>query len=115
MGNKSKTANEKLRETLLEYLNTHNTMTIATAQDNVPWAVAVFYPNDGFTIYYSSDSDTRSALYAAVLTRATRRSVSLCYTEEEHVAPYSVRMESCACYKAGMKKDGKVTVITGDR
>ena len=65
MGIKSKTANEKLRETILSYLKTHNAMTLATTQDNVPWAAAVFYANDGFTLYYLSDPDTRHSMNIA--------------------------------------------------
>ncbi|MFC2008321.1 pyridoxamine 5'-phosphate oxidase family protein, partial [Chloroflexota bacterium] len=46
---------EKLRETVLNYLKEHNTMTIATSRDNVPWAATVFYANDDFTLYFLSD------------------------------------------------------------
>ena len=46
-------------------------MTIATSRDNVPWAAAIFYANDGFTLYYLSDPDTRhSADIAKVSTVA---------------------------------------------
>ena len=34
-------------------------MTIATAEGGIPWAAAVFYANDGFTLYFLSDPDSR--------------------------------------------------------
>ena len=49
----------KLKETVLQYLKEHYTMTIATAKDESPWAAAVFYANDGFTLYFLSDPESR--------------------------------------------------------
>ena len=34
-------------------------MTIATAKGESPWAAAVFYANDGFTLYFLSDPESR--------------------------------------------------------
>jgi uncharacterized protein YhbP (UPF0306 family) len=49
----------KLKETVLKYLKEHNTMTIATAKGENPWAAAIFYANDGFTLYFLSDLESR--------------------------------------------------------
>lgn len=49
------TERKELKKTVLEYLNSHNTMTVATAHNNVPWATTVFYANDGFTLYFISN------------------------------------------------------------
>ena len=54
-----KVASHKLKETILNYLNEHYTMTIATAKGETPWAAAVFYTNDGFTLYFLSDPESR--------------------------------------------------------
>jgi hypothetical protein len=48
---------EELRETALNYLKSHYTMTVATVRDNMPWAASVFYANDGFTLYFISDPE----------------------------------------------------------
>jgi hypothetical protein len=48
-----------IRETVLKYLKEHYTMTIATAKGETPWAASVFYANDGFTLYFLSDPDSR--------------------------------------------------------
>lgn len=57
---------EDLRETVLEYLKEHNTMTLATAADCSPWAAAVFYVNEGFTLYFLSEPQSRHSRNAAL-------------------------------------------------
>ncbi len=52
-----KSQSGELREAVLHYLNTHNTMTLATTRDNMPWAATVFYANDGFTLYFLSNPE----------------------------------------------------------
>ena len=47
-----------LRAKMLAYLEAHNVMTLATAG---PWAAAVFYVNEGFTLYFLSSPQTRHA------------------------------------------------------
>ena len=34
-------------------------MTVATASGGIPWAAAVFYASDGFTLYFLSDPESR--------------------------------------------------------
>jgi len=55
--------NDETRERILAFLAAHNTLTLATSRDNTPWANAVFYANDGFTLYFVSDPKTRHADY----------------------------------------------------
>ena len=50
---------EELKETILSYLKEHNIMTMATVENNTPWAATLFYANDGFVLYYLSDPITR--------------------------------------------------------
>lgn len=50
-------SNEELKGMVLDYLKTHNTMTLATTRDNRPWAASLFYANDGFTLYFISDPE----------------------------------------------------------
>lgn len=57
--------NSNIKQTVLDYLREHYTMTIATAGDGVPWAAAVFYANDGFDLYFLSDPDSRHSRYIA--------------------------------------------------
>ncbi len=52
---------DEAREHILAYLASHNTLTLATERDGKPWANALFYVNDGFTLYFVSDPKTRHA------------------------------------------------------
>ena len=50
---------EELKQQVLDYLRAHNTMTLATCADNVPWASTVFYASDDFRLYFFSTPDSR--------------------------------------------------------
>lgn len=52
--------------------------------------------------------------YAALLSRATKRPVKMIYSKEEHIAAFVLRPGSRLRAKAGMKKDGTVTAVSGD-
>jgi uncharacterized protein YhbP (UPF0306 family) len=54
-----------LRAKVLDYLDRHNVMTLATAGPAGPWAAAVFYVHDGFTLYFLSSPTSRHATDAA--------------------------------------------------
>src|SRR3990170_3381121 len=49
----------ELRRSILEYLATHNVMTIASCDKNVPWAAAVFYASDELELYFFSNPKSR--------------------------------------------------------
>ncbi len=51
--------NAELRAQALAYLERHNTLTLATAGPDGPWAAALFYVNDAFDLYWLSDPRTR--------------------------------------------------------
>jgi uncharacterized protein YhbP (UPF0306 family) len=53
--------NAETRTRILAYLSAHNTLTLATERDGAPWANALFYANDGLTLYFVSDPRTRHA------------------------------------------------------
>ena len=52
-------ATSRLREELLDYLASHNVMTIASSRSNVPWAAAVFYASAEFVLYFLSNPHSR--------------------------------------------------------
>ena len=56
---------EDLRRRILDYLAAHNSMTIASCQQNVPWASAVFYANDEFDLYFLSNPGSRHGMNIA--------------------------------------------------
>jgi uncharacterized protein YhbP (UPF0306 family) len=50
---------EELKSQILDYMATHNTMTLATCRDDVPWAATVFYASDDLRLYFFSAPDSR--------------------------------------------------------
>ncbi len=57
------------RNSILAYIESHNTLTLAAAQDGVPWAASLFYANDNWTLYFLSEPGTRHAQYVATNVR----------------------------------------------
>lgn len=50
---------DPLKQQLLDYLDGHNTLTLATSVGDVPWAATVFYASDEFELYFFSSPDSR--------------------------------------------------------
>ncbi len=50
---------KKLENTLLEYMKSHHTVSLATEKDGVPHAATVFFINIGFELYFFSSSTSR--------------------------------------------------------
>ncbi len=50
---------DPLKQQILDYLETHNTMTLATCSGDVPWAATVFYASNDLRLYFFSAPDSR--------------------------------------------------------
>jgi uncharacterized protein YhbP (UPF0306 family) len=50
---------EELKRQILSYMESHNTMTLATCRSDAPWAATVFYASDGLKLYFFSAPDSR--------------------------------------------------------
>ena len=48
-----------LKQQVLSYLETHNTMTLGTSSGDIPWAATVFYASDDLRLYFFSVPDSR--------------------------------------------------------
>ena len=59
----------KRRDAVLDYLANHHVMTLATQGSAGPWAAAVFYVNDGFTLNFLSSPRSRHGSDLAVDSR----------------------------------------------
>lgn len=58
---------EEARAAIRRMLEAHNTLTLATSHDGVPWSATVFYASDAdFNLYFVSDRRTRHAQEMAV-------------------------------------------------
>jgi len=50
---------QQLRQHVLQYLQSHNVMTLATVGPDGPWAAGLFYVSDGFDLYWLSNPESR--------------------------------------------------------
>jgi uncharacterized protein len=50
---------DELKQQVLDYLQGHNTMTLATCFGDLPWGATVFYASDDLNLYYFSAPDSR--------------------------------------------------------
>ncbi len=50
---------EELKQQILNYLDSHNTMTLGTCSKDVPWAATVFYASEELRLYFFSAPDSR--------------------------------------------------------
>lgn len=50
---------DELRKKIVDYLENHNTMTLATCAGELPWAATVFYANDDLRLYFFSAPESR--------------------------------------------------------
>ena len=57
---------DELKQQVLSYLETHNTMTLGTCSGDVPWAATVFYASDDLRLYFFSVPDSRHCQNLAV-------------------------------------------------
>ena len=58
-----------LRKRVLAYLRAHHVMTLATHGNEGPWAAAVFYANEDFTLYFLSAPKSRHSVNLASSSR----------------------------------------------
>jgi uncharacterized protein YhbP (UPF0306 family) len=50
---------EELKQQVLDYLKSHNTMTLATCAGGAPWAATVFFASDELRLYFFSAPESR--------------------------------------------------------
>ena len=50
---------DELKRQILDYLQIHNTMTLATCAGDAPWAATVFFASDDLQLYFFSSPDSR--------------------------------------------------------
>jgi uncharacterized protein YhbP (UPF0306 family) len=87
-----------LRQQILDYLKSHNTMTLATCAADVPWAATVFYASDDLQLYFFSSPDARHSLNLSVNARVA-------VTIQEDYKDWRVIK--------GIQLEGKVVLVDG--
>lgn len=59
----------ELKQQILDYIRSHNTMTLATCAGDIPWAATVFYASDDLQLYFFSSPEARHSLNLEVNSR----------------------------------------------
>jgi uncharacterized protein YhbP (UPF0306 family) len=59
----------ELKQQILDYIQSHNTMTLATSASDIPWAATVFYASDDVRLYFFSVPESRHCENLAVNSR----------------------------------------------
>ncbi len=89
------------RTTVLHYLRDHQVATLATCSTETPWAAAVFYVNDGFTLFFLSSPTARHCLNLA---QNPRIAVTIQEDYADWLEIKGVQIEGVACEISGMEE-----------
>ena len=88
----------ELEQQILDYLQSHNTMTLATCAGDIPWAATVFYASDRFQLYFFSSPDAR---HSVNLSANSRVAVTI---QEDYKDWRAIK---------GIQLEGKVMLVDG--
>ncbi|HEY1235884.1 MAG TPA: pyridoxamine 5'-phosphate oxidase family protein, partial [Candidatus Binatia bacterium] len=87
-----------LKQQILDYLRSHNTMTLATSHGDLPWAATVFFASENFHLYFFSAPDSR---HCQNLTANPRVAVTI---QEDYQHWRKIK---------GIQIEGRVTLVDG--
>lgn len=99
------------REAALAYLQTHHVMTLATHGSDGPWAAAVFYVSDGFTLYFLSAPASR---HAAALAAQARVAITVQEDYADWPQIKGIQAEGLACEVSG-DEEKRARRLYGDK
>lgn len=86
----------------LDYLQGHNVATLATGSGGDIWASALFYVNDGFTLYFLSQPSSRHCLN---LGQNPRVAVTIQEDYADWLEIKGVQIEGCAAEISGSEEE----------
>ncbi len=89
---------DELKKQFFDYLQSHNTMTLATCAGDLPWAATVFYASDDLRLYFFSAPDSR---HCQNLTANARVAVTV---QEDYKDWRKIK---------GIQLEGKVVLVDG--
>ncbi|MGD9031118.1 MAG: xanthine dehydrogenase family protein molybdopterin-binding subunit [Desulfobacteraceae bacterium] len=102
-----------------------NKLTVWSSTQSVTWYRHMMMPRMDFpdirTIgtqcggsFGSKNYSAQPFFYAAALAKAAGRPVKVCFTKEEHLGAFALRLGSRFRGKVGIKKDGTITAVSGE-
>ncbi len=94
--------NADLQQKVEEYLHAHHVATLATMAADGPWAAAVFYVNDGHTLYFLSSPNSR---HCANLEKDPRAAATIQADYSDWPQIKGVQLEGQVSLLAGAEED----------
>jgi uncharacterized protein len=101
-----------LKQEILQYLEAHNTMTLATCVGDMPWAATVFFASDDLTLYFFSAPDSRHCQNLAANSRVAV-TVQEDYKDWREIK--GVQLEGTATLVDGVIEKAKALAIYGSK
>jgi len=99
------------RAQALDYLREHRVATLASIGEEGPWAAAVFYVNDGFTLYFLSSPDSRHCLNLAEDARVAA-TIQEDYADWRQIK--GIQLEGTACELSG-EEEARARRLYGEK
>ena len=98
----------ELKQQILDYIQSHNTMTLATSASDVPWAATVFYASDDVRLYFFSVPETRHCENLAVNSRVA---VTIQEDYKDWREIKGIQLEGQVMHVDGILEKGKAMII----
>lgn len=99
---------DPLKQQILDYLRAHNTMTLATSAENIPWAATVFYANDKLDLYFFSSPESRHGQNLSVNSRVA---VTIQEDYKDWRAIQGIQLEGRATLVDGVLEKAKAMTV----
>src|SRR3970282_361427 len=99
---------DDLKRQILDYIQAHNTMTLATSAGDVPWAATGFYASDDLRLYFFSAPDSR---HCQNLTANPRVAVTIQEDYHDWRQIKGIQLEGKVMAVDSLLEKGKVMVV----
>ena len=98
----------ELKQQILDYLQSHNTMTLATSASDIPWAATVFYASEEMRLYFFSAPDSR---HCQNLSANPRVAVTIQEDYKDWREIKGIQLEGQVALVDGVFEKGKAMII----
>ena len=99
---------DELKQQVLDYIQSHNTMTLATSASDVPWAATVFYASDDVRLYFFSAPESR---HCENLAANSRVAVTIQEDYKDWREIKGIQLEGQVVLVDGILEKGKAMII----
>ena len=98
----------ELKQQILDYIQAHNTMTLATSARDIPWAATVFYASNDLRLYFFSVPESR---HCENLAANSRVAVTIQEDYKDWREIKGIQLEGQVMHVDGILEKGKAMII----